>query len=155
KPHYLNILHAGWPGGLVVGGLIAFVFTGESLFGWKPLEKALPWQYQISFFLVPVAIYGLMMLGQHFPRSEASQQGVSYRNMLRELGMLGGGVICLLLGLFLHSDLNLPTPAAVVLAGGLWLLFSYVTGFHLGPVLLAMLLITHALVGYVELGTDS
>ena len=32
---------------------------------------------------------------------------------------------------------------------------SYLTGFHLGPVLLAVLLITHALVGYVELGTDS
>jgi MFS family permease len=155
KPHYLNILHAGWPGGLVVGGLIAFVFTGESLLGWKPLEKALAWQYQISFFLVPVAAYGLMMLGQHFPRSEASQQGVSYRNMLRELGMLGGGIICLLLGLFLHSDLKLALPVAVVLAGGLWLVFSYLTGFHLGPILLAALLVTHALVGYVELGTDS
>jgi hypothetical protein len=95
------------------------------------------------------------MLGQHFPRSEASQQGVSYRNMLRELGMLGGGIICVLLGLFLHSDLKLPPAAAVVMAGGLWLVFSYVTGFHMGPILLAALLVTHALVGYVELGTDS
>jgi MFS family permease len=155
KPHYLNILHAGWPAGLVVGGLIAFVFTGEKLFGVQLLARPLAWQYQISFFLVPVAIYGLMMLGQHFPRSEASQQGVSYRNMLRELGMLGGGIICLLLGLFLHSDLKLSPAAAVVLAGGLWLVFSYVTGFHLGPILLAVLLIAHALVGYVELGTDS
>ena len=155
RTHYLNILHAGWPGGLVVGGIIAFVFTGESLFGWKPLEKALAWQYQISFFLVPVAIYGLMMLGQHFPKSEASQQGVSYVNMLRELGILGGGVICVLLGLFFHSNLGLPPIAAVVIAGVLWLVFSYATGFHLGPVLLAVLLVTHALVGYVELGTDS
>jgi MFS family permease len=155
KTHYLNILHAGWPGGLVVGGLIAFVFTGESLFGWKPLEKALPWQYQISFFLVPVAIYGLMMLGQHFPKSEASQQGVSYRNMVRELGILGGGVICLLLGLFFHSNLGLSMIAAAALAGALWVIFSYAIGFHLGPILLAVLLVTHALVGYVELGTDS
>jgi MFS family permease len=155
RTHYLNILHAGWPGGLVVGGIIAFLFTGESLFGWKPLEKALPWQYQISLFLVPVAIYGLMMLGQHFPRSEASQQGVSYRNMLRELGMLGGGIICLLLGLFFHSNLGLPISASAVIAGVIWLGFSYATGFHLGPILLAVLLVTHALVGYVELGTDS
>jgi MFS family permease len=155
RTHYLNILHAGWPGGLIVGGLISIVFTGESLFGWKPLEKAVPWQYQISFFLVPVVLYGLMMLGQHFPRSEASQQGVSYKNMLRELGILGGGVICVLLGLFFHSDLRLSTTASILLAGGLWLAFSYFTGFHLGPILLAVLLITHALVGYVELGTDS
>jgi MFS family permease len=155
RTHYLNILHAGWPGGLVVGGIIAFVFTGESLFGWRPLEKELPWQYQISFFLVPVALYGVMMLGQHFPKSEASVQGISYKNMLRELGMLGGGVICLLLGLFLQNDLGLPFIAAAAIAGGLWLALSYATGFHAGPILLALLLVTHALVGYVELGTDS
>jgi MFS family permease len=155
RTHYLNILHAGWPGGLIVGGLLSIAFTGESIFGWKPLAKALPWQYQISFFLVPVVLYGVMMLGQHFPRSEASQQGVSYRNMLREVGMLGGAIICVLLGLFFNSDLKLPMAASVALAGGLWLAFSYVTGFHLGPILLGVLLLTHAMVGYVELGTDS
>ncbi len=155
RTHYLNILHAGWPAGLVVGGLISTVFTGESLFGWKPLEEPLAWQYQISFFLVPVVLYGLMMLGQNFPKSEASQQGVSYRDMLRELGILGGGIICVLLGLFFHRDLGFNTTVAIVLAGALWLVFSYVIGFHLGPVLLAVLLVTHALVGYVELGTDS
>lgn len=155
RAHYLNILHAGWPGGLIVGGLLSIVFTGESIFGWKPLPKALPWQYQISFFLVPVVLYGVMLLGQHFPKSEASQQGVSYRNMLRELGMLGGAIICVLLGLFFHSDLHVPMIASVAIAGGLWLLFSYITGFNLGPILLAVLLTTHALVGYVELGTDS
>jgi MFS family permease len=155
RTHYLNILHAGWPGGLIVGGLLSIAFTGESIFGWKPLSRALPWQYQISFFLVPVALYGLMMLGQRFPKSEASQQGVSYRNMLRELGMLGGAIICILLGLFFHSDLKLPAAASIALASGLWLVFSYATGFHLGPILLAVLLLCHALVGYVELGTDS
>jgi MFS family permease len=167
KTHYLNILHAGWPAGLVVGGLLSTIFTGESIFGWKPLEKALPWQAQISFFLVPVAAYGLMMLGQGFPKSEASQQGVSYRNMLRELGVLGAAVICLLLGLFFHDVLSsilgrimpgqtsAPLIGAVVLAGGLWLGLSYAMGFHLGPFLLAALLVTHGLVGYVELGTDS
>jgi MFS family permease len=155
RTHYLNILHAGWPGGLIVGGLLATVFTGESIFGWTPLSEPLRWQYQISFFLVPVLCYGVMLLGQHFPKSEASQQGVSYANMLRELGILGVAVICVLLGLFFHSDLKLPVIVSVALAGGIWLAFSYITGFHLGPVLLSVLLITHALVGYVELGTDS
>lgn len=161
KTHYLNILHAGWPAGLVVGGLLSTAFTGEDIFGWKPLEKALPWQAQISFFLVPVFLYGIMLLGQSFPNSEASQKGVSYRNMLQELGMLGGAVICLLLGLFFYNDLfsrldpTLRMGLALGLAGGLWLIFSFVTRFHLGPILLAVLLITHALVGYVELGTDS
>ena len=27
KTHYLNILHAGWPGGLIVGGVIAYLFA--------------------------------------------------------------------------------------------------------------------------------
>jgi MFS family permease len=155
KTHYLNILHAGWPAGLVLGGLISVVFTGEDLFGWRPLTQPLAWQYQISLFLVPVALYGLMMLGQRFPKSEASQQGVSYRNMLRELGLYGGAVICALLGLFFNKDLGLSVPVAAAIAAALWLLLGTYTGFHLGPFLLAVLLLTHALVGYVELGTDS
>ncbi len=155
RTHYLNILHAGWPAGLIIGGLISVIFTGEDLFGWKPLEKALAWQAQISFFLIPVVLYGVMMLGQKFPKSEASQRGVSYRDMLRQLGILGAAVICLLLALFLNKDLRLPEIAAIGIAAALWLGFSYYIGFKLGPVLLAVLLVTHALVGYVELGTDS
>ena len=168
RTHYLNILHAGWPAGLVVGGLISAIFTGEEIFGWKPMKEAMPWQGQISFFLIPVVIYGLMLLGQKFPKSEASQQGVSYRGMLRELGILGAAVICVLLGLFfsgvfkdlLPADLLKSQPALAMwlgygVAGLLWLGFCVYTGFFLGPILLAVLLLTHALVGYVELGTDS
>ncbi len=143
RTHYLNILHAGWPAGLVVGGLVSTALGSTA------------WQYQISLFLIPVALYGMMMIGQSFPKSEASQQGISFRNMLRELGMLGGGVISVLLGLFFQKDLGLATPLAIGLAAALWLAFSYATGFHRGPVLLLVLLVTHALVGYVELGTDS
>ena len=100
KTHYLNILHAGWPGGLITGGLIGF-FLGDVL--------KTSWIIQMSFFLVPVAIYGLMLLGQHIPRSEASQAGLSFKTMLAEFA---------------------------------------------APILLLLLFI-HALVGYVELGTDS
>ena len=34
KTHYLNILHAGWPAGLVIGGLIVFA---KGLVGWEIL----------------------------------------------------------------------------------------------------------------------
>ncbi|MBM4071756.1 MAG: MFS transporter [Planctomycetes bacterium] len=100
KTHYLNILHAGWPGGLIAGGVVAYVCNDV---------VKVHWIIQMSMFLVPVAIYGVMMAGQHFPRSEASQAGVSYATMLAEFA---------------------------------------------APVLL-LLLVIHALVGYVELGTDS
>ncbi len=100
KTHYLNILHAGWPGGLIAGGVIAYVMND--------IVKV-PWVIQMSMFLFPVAIYGLLMLGQHLPRSEASQAGVSFTTMLAEFA---------------------------------------------APMLL-LLLVIHAMVGYVELGTDS
>ena len=31
KTHYLNILHAGWPGGLIVGGLLGAAIVGTPL----------------------------------------------------------------------------------------------------------------------------
>mgnify|MGYP003574942893 CR=1 FL=1 len=98
KTHYLNILHAGWPGGLILGGLASFALVGN-----------VRWEVQMALFLIPTVAYGVMCLGQHFPRSEASRAGVTYGQMLAEFA---------------------------------------------APVLLLLLFI-HALVGYVELGTDS
>jgi MFS family permease len=149
KTHYLNILHAGWPGGLILGGLASYFMAG-SVTG-----KPIAWQIQISLFLVPVVLYGLMMLGQRFPKSEASSSGISYRDMLGELGLVGAAVICALLALFFKSDLGLSPLVAGGIAAALLAAFGAATGFRFGHVLLAFLLIIQALVGYVELGTDS
>jgi MFS family permease len=149
KTHYLNILHAGWPGGLIIGGLASYFMAGGA--GTKPVA----WQVQISLFLVPVVLYGLMMIGQRFPKSEASSSGVSYRDMLGELGLVGAAVICCLLSLFFKNDLGLPPLVAAGIAAGLLAAFGVFTGFRFGHLLLAFLLVIHALVGYVELGTDS
>ena len=149
KTHYLNILHAGWPGGLILGGLASYFLTGGAD------TKPVAWQVQISLFLIPVAIYGLMMLGQRFPKSEASSSGVSYKDMLGELGLIGAAVICGLLALFFKSDLGLSPIVAAGIATALLAVFGAATGFRFGHVLLAFLLLIHALVGYVELGTDS
>ena len=149
KTHYLNILHAGWPGGLILGGLASYFMAGGAD------AKPVTWQVQISLFLVPVVLYGLMMLGQRFPNSEASSSGVSFKDMLGELGLVGAAVICCLLALFFKSDLGLPPIVAAGLATVLLAVFGAATGFRFGHVLLAFLLLIHALVGYVELGTDS
>jgi MFS family permease len=149
KTHYLNILHAGWPGGLILGGLASYFMAGGV--DVKPVD----WRIQISLFLIPVVLYGLMMLGQRFPKSEASSSGVSYKDMLGQLGLVGAAVICGLLALFFKSDLGLPPVAAVGIAAALLAAFGAATGFRFGHVLLAFLLVIHALVGYVELGTDS
>jgi MFS family permease len=103
KTHYLNILHAGWPAGLILGGVLSYLMAERGG------QVVVRWEIQWLLFLAPVLLYGALMVGQKFPISEAKAAGVSFGGMLKELGQ---------------------------------------------PVLLA-LLVPHALVGYVELGTDS
>ncbi|MDB4796658.1 MFS transporter, partial [bacterium] len=142
--HYLNILHAGWPGGLIVGGLLSMLMVGK-----------VRWEIQMGMFLVPAVLYGVMLWGQKFPRDEAGAAGVKYTDMLKELGLLGASVICVLLALFFKNDLGLSTTVATVLGVALLAIFGFFTKFTMGPILMAFLLVIHALVGYVELGTDS
>ena len=54
----------------------------------------------MGMFLIPTVLYGLMLAGQKFPKSEASQRGVAYSEMLKQVGVLGAGIICVLLGMF-------------------------------------------------------
>lgn len=103
KTHYLNILHAGWPAGLILGGVLSWLMVERNG------QVVVRWEIQWLLFIVPVIVYGLLMFRRKFPESEAKAAGVSFGAMLKE---------------FAH------------------------------PVLLA-LLVLHAMVGYVELGTDS
>lgn len=82
KTHYLNILHAGWPAGLVLGGLASF-FMSEVKDGETLIRAAIDWKIQMSLFMVPVIAYGVMLLGQKFPESEASVAGISVGEMLK------------------------------------------------------------------------
>ena len=80
KTHYLNILHAGWPGGLVIGGLISKLFLGDS-----PWITDLGWELALGLFLIPTVFYLLIALKEPFPQSEAVKSGVSYSQMLASL----------------------------------------------------------------------
>jgi MFS family permease len=151
KTHWLNILHAGWPGGLILGGLLGLLFT----------QLGVNWKWQMATFLVPTALYGLMMVGRRFPQSEAKASGVTLGQMMKELGLLGAAVVVLLLGLWFTDLLtSLDKPWAPpylgwVAAGALLAVFGYAAEFKFGHWMLAFLLVIHAMVGYVELGTDS
>lgn len=142
RTHYLNILHASWPAGMVVGGLI----------GWT-MGDSFSWKVQLALFLVPTAIYGFMFLGQSMPKSEASQKGLSFGEMYKDVGILGSIVVCFVLYLFFGS-LGISTMLAGGLAIVLLFLSGYVSKFSVGAWLIFVLFLTHALVGAVELGTD-
>ena len=83
KTHYLNILHAWWPGGLVIGGLaVKFVGGGIDLgFATLPgLGGTMPWlnwQWKLVLIVIPCLVYGFMLLGQVFPQTERVESGVS------------------------------------------------------------------------------
>ena len=144
RTHYLNILHASWPLGMVVGALASYVLGSVMGLGWKG---------QLAFYLVPTVAYAVMFMGQSFPKSEAAAKGASFADMLKDVGLLGAAVALYLVSVFLGGVFGNPNIGWAV--GGVLLIATGVlTRFSVGSVLLFVLFITHALVGAVELGTD-
>ncbi len=145
RTHYLNILHASWPLGMIFGALVGWFLDDMMKIHWK---------IQLSLYLIPTVVYGLMFLGQHMPKSEASAKGSSLGEMFKDVGLLGAAVVCYLLSLFFAGNLGLPPAASYGLAGALLIVVGVMTKFSIGSFLLFFLFITHALIGAVELGTD-
>ncbi len=73
KTHYLNILHAGWPAGLVIGGLIVF------------LKGSVSWEILLATYLIPTAVYGFIAFKETFPKTDAQEGHISYGGMFVQL----------------------------------------------------------------------
>jgi MFS family permease len=151
KTHWLNILHAGWPLGLILGAAI--------MLGFDQAGASIRWEFKLGVFLIPVLVYGGLMAGRSFPRSEAQSAGVPLSGMMKQVGMLGftlgAALIGLALATLLPSVFNAPYWIGWIISGCIWLAFGIATNFSLGSWVLAFLYVLHACVGYVELGTDS
>lgn len=80
KTKWLNILHAGWPGGLVLGGLITLGLGTNATEDWRLL---------IYIIAVPAVIYLVMLIGAKFPVNERVSAGATYKEMLAEFGIIG------------------------------------------------------------------
>jgi len=160
KTKWLNILHAGWPGGLVIGGLLTLSMNPGGLFDGFA-EGAIDWRWKVGLLLIPTAVYGVMMLRTRFPVQERVAAGVPYRDMLRQFGGLGALIAFGLIFLELSRVWNVFEPwgfgwpwwatAALVaaVAGGFW---AY-TGTP-GRWLFVFLLLVMILLAITELGTD-
>lgn len=75
KTHRLNILHAWWPAGIVVGGLLGVAIGAM---GWS-------WQLNMFLLMVPALVLAWLVATSTFPVTERVAAGVSYGEMLREL----------------------------------------------------------------------
>lgn len=87
KTHYLNILHAWWPGGLVLGGLISRVGLGYLIdHQYLQLPQGMAaWQLRMGLIVIPGVAYLLLSLPQRFPQTERVSSGVSSGEMYREV----------------------------------------------------------------------
>jgi MFS family permease len=143
KTKWLNFLHAGWPAGLILGGMLA-LFMGPEV----------DWRYKILLVLLPALAYGIMLLPHKFPVNERVQAGVSYLEMLKEVGIAGALLIVSLIVFQLGSVFGWTTSTNIIITVVIVALFGmYVRS--LGQPLFIFLLLIMIPLAVTELGTDS
>jgi MFS family permease len=144
KTKWLNRLHAGWPGGLVFGGLCTIALAGNA-----------DWRLTLGLILIPAFIFLFVLIGLKFPKSEREQAGVSYLAMLKELGafgaLVGFGLVFAQLGQ--PGVLGWGSTVSWVLTGVVVLAFAVITR-SFGRPLLAFLIIIMMPQATTELGTN-
>ncbi len=145
KTKWLNILHAGWPGGLVIGGLCTIALSDVAATG--------DWRIVLGLILVPAVVYLVMLLGAKFPVSEREAAGVSYGDMLKEFGMFGALIGFGLVFAQLGEVLELSPVVVYLLTGVVTLIFAAVTK-SLGRGLLIFLILIMCPLAVTEIGTD-
>jgi MFS family permease len=74
KTRRLNRFHAWFPTGIVIGGLVVFLFNKFGLLNWR---------YAMAVMLLPTFAYGYMFLNKTFPQTERVVSGFSYKDMLK------------------------------------------------------------------------
>jgi MFS family permease len=100
KVHRLNVLHAWWPFGMIVGGLLGY---GASKIG-------LGWRVEFGLLLIPAVAILALTMGTKFPKTERVTAGITTKDMYKEA--LRPGFILWFLAMFLTS--------AAELAPGQW-----------------------------------
>ncbi len=142
KTKWLNILHAGWPGGLVIAGMTV-IFMGN-----------VSWGVKIGIIGLPAIVYFAMLIGRKFPVQERVQGGVSTREMLSEFGVLGALIVGFLVTLQLMDFWPNGSRALFVIIG-----VAIVAGFGiytraLGRMLMFFLTLVMIPLATTEIGTD-
>ncbi|HLP72461.1 MAG TPA: MFS transporter [Bacteroidales bacterium] len=74
KTRRLNRFHAWFPTGIVIGGLVVYLFNNIGLNDWR---------YAMAIMLLPTFWYGFMFLNKKFPQTERVTAGFTYKDMLK------------------------------------------------------------------------
>jgi MFS transporter, DHA2 family, metal-tetracycline-proton antiporter len=149
KSKWLNILHAGWPAGLALGALFCALLPDTKL-GFGAV-----WQFRFALCFIPVIAYALLLLPRKFPVNERVAAGVSYRDMLKEVGGIGFFIISALTIPAIYQmagkevDWNVVLGLAAVIAVGLGVYTK-----SLGNWLFLAVLVVIGPLATTELGTD-
>jgi MFS family permease len=116
KAGKLNSLHAWWPGGLVIGGLLGVAMSATGI-GWQP---------KLVVVVLPAIAVVTLCIGVRFPPTERAAAGVSVAEMFRELRN----------PLFIVLFLSMFLTAASELAPGQWVDFALSRTVHMPGILL-------------------
>ena len=116
KTGRLNAVHAWWPGGLVIGGLLG---VGMSHLG-------LGWQLKLGIVFLPAIALIALCAGMKFPPTERAAAGVTTKEMFRELAN----------PLFLVLFASMFLTAASELAPGQWVDLALSRTVHMPGILL-------------------
>jgi fucose permease len=116
KAGKLNTLHAWWPGGLVIGGLLGVAMSSVGI----------GWQAKLFMVALPAVAVVALCIGVRFPPTERAAAGVSIGEMFRQL--LDPLFIVLFCSMFL--------TAASELAPGQWVDFALSRTVHMPGILL-------------------
>ncbi|NJM36642.1 MAG: MFS transporter [Akkermansiaceae bacterium] len=144
KTKWFNILHAGWPGGLVIGGMITLALGEKAHSDWRVL---------IYVIAIPAVISLVMLARAKFPVNERVASGTTYRQMLAEFGVLGAAIA----GYFITSQLAQVFNWSPAIQWGLFAIIVISFGAYcrsLGRGILILLCLVMIPLATTELGTD-
>jgi len=139
---YLNILHAGWPVGLVLGGILVLIMGPE-----------VAWRFKMLLVILPAVTYALLMFPLVFPVQQRVKAGVPYLKMLKELGIGGAFMITVLIVFQLGVVLGWSTTTNIIITLALTATFGFYVRSFGQPIFILILLFMIPL-ATTELGTD-
>lgn len=150
KTKMLNRFHVWFPGGIVIGGILA----------WLVMDTlSLPWQVLVSLLFIPLAIYGFLFFGEKIPETERVTSGVSYKEMMRNVGapftIIATVVLMILVASVPSFSLNFDSLIPFIAVGAI-IVLVIVEGRIVNKIslLFPLLLFCMLLTASTELGTN-